>query len=128
MQAPQKALENLTFLLGTAIYENIKAPKVSKFGKTMVVNKLYPIKFSGLKYLIVNKYPFNEKAVPSSKGHNVIIVQYNVILVVILLCLLTLKIKLKLFSIVESNKIAVTAIPTTPTVVNFEAAPTNSIK
>ena len=59
-----------------------------------------------------------EKAAPSNNGPSVITVQYNVILVVKCLARETLKIKLKLFSMVDSNIIDVMTILITPMVVN----------
>ena len=55
-------------------------------------------------------------------------VQYNVIFVVILLGRETLKIKLKLFSIVESIIIEVTTIETTPMAVKPAEACKNSLR
>ena len=67
-------------------------------------------------------YPLSENAVPKSNGPNVMMVQYKVILVVKRRGRVTLKIKLKLFSIVDNSKIAVKAIPTTPIVVSLAVA------
>ena len=66
----------------------------------------------------VYKYPRSDHAAPSNKGPRVITVQYNVILVAIWRGLVTLNIKLKLFSMVDNSKMAVIAKPATPTVVS----------